>query len=86
MAKIYSFKTGKQISNGNKLKLKEYSLKITYECPKGHKFAEEYYSDKIMHFGVEECLKHSLNENENKYCPDCNEIVQIGKRDKKEPK
>ena len=86
MAKIYSFKTGKKISNGNKLKLKEYTLKVVFECPEGHEYSGEYTSDKMMHFGTEQCLKNAIDEHQNTFCPDCNEIVQIGKRDKEEPK
>ena len=40
----------------------------------------------MMHFGTEQCLKNAIDEHQNTFCPDCNEIVQIGKRDKEEPK
>jgi len=74
---IYDFKTKKRISSCNKLKLKEYSLKIIYECLKGHQFAEEYFSYKIIKFGVEECVKNSFDRNENKLCPECNETIYM---------
>ena len=84
--KVYSIKTGKKVSNGNTLSLKDYSLKVIYECPEGHLFAEEYYSDQINEYGVAECLKFSLENNEKRYCPECDEMVRVGKRRNDEPK
>ena len=78
--KIYNIKTGKKITNGKTLKLKEYTLRVIYECSDGHLFAEEYFSDKIMSYGMDECLKNSINENEKKFCPECDEVTKIGKR------
>ena len=78
--KIYNIKTGKKITNGKTLKLKEYTLRVIYECSDGHLFAEEYFSDKIMVYGMDECLKNSINQNEKKFCPECDEVIKIGKR------
>ena len=86
MGKIYSIKTGKKITNGSRLEFKEYSLKIIYECPNGHKFAEEYLSETINQVGMEKCIRDSIHRNEKAFCPDCDEVVEVGKRPKKEPK
>lgn len=85
-AKIYSIKDGKKLTNGKTLKLFDYSLKIIYQCPEGHLFAEEYYSEQIMKHGIDNCLRDSINLNEKKFCPQCDEVLEVGKRSKKEPK
>ena len=86
MGKLYSLKTGKKITNGTSLKLDSYCLRIVYECPNGHKFFEEYTSEHIMQHGMDACLKESISRHEKSFCPDCDEVVEVGKRPRKEPK
>ena len=57
MGKIYSIKTGKKITNGTRLELESYCLRIIYTCPNGHKYFEEYTSENIMKHGMDACLK-----------------------------
>ena len=84
--KIYSIKTGKKLTNGKPLKFYDYSLKIIYSCPEGHLFAEEYYSEQIMKHGIDNCLKDSINVNEKKFCPECDEVLEVGKRPRSDTK
>ncbi len=84
MGKIYSLKSGKKLTNGKPLEFLDYSLKIIFKCPKGHLFAEEYYSNQIMKHGIDNCLKESININEKKFCPECDEVLEIRKRSKEE--
>lgn len=86
MGKIYRFKDGKKLTNGKPLEFFDYSLKIIYKCPEGHFFAEEYYSEQIMKHGIDNCLKDSINSNEKKFCPECDEVIEVGKRPREEPK
>ena len=86
MGKIYSIKTGKKITNGTRLELEDYCLRIVYKCPNGHRYFYEYTSENIMKHGVDACLKESIDHHEKSFCPDCDEMVEVGKRPKKEPK
>ncbi len=86
MGKIYSIKTGKKITNGTRLELESYCLRIIYTCPNGHKYFEEYTSENIMKHGMDACLKESINNHDKIYCPECDEMVEVGKRPKPEPK
>lgn len=85
MGKLYDLKTGKKVTNGKRLVFKDYSLKIIFECPEGCLFAEEYYSEQIMKHGMDACLKESININEKRYCPSCDEFIKIGKRPRDNP-
>jgi hypothetical protein len=85
MGKLYNLKTRKKVTNGKPLVFKDYSLKIIFECPEGHLFSEEYYSEQIMKHGMDACLKESININEKRYCPACDEVVEIGKRPRDKP-
>jgi len=86
MGKLYSFKTGKIVTKGSRLEFKEYSLRIIYECPNGHKFAEEYLSETINQVGMEKCIKDSIHRNEKSFCPDCDEVLEVGKRSRSDTK
>lgn len=86
MGKIYNIKTGKKVTNGNPLYFKDYTLKIIFECPSGHLFAEEYYSEQTMKHGIDACLKESININEKKFCPVCDEVLEVGKRPRSDTK
>ena len=87
MSNVYCIKTKKKIDvkpekeptkerkrEGYSLKMRDYSLKIIFECPKGHLFSEEWYADKIDKYGALDCLEHSTMTNENIICPECLEI------------
>lgn len=85
MSNIYCIKTKKKIDkkepteeplDKNKvgfytLKMKDYILKVIFQCPKGHLFAEEWHSDKIIEYGAFDCLETSTIRNENILCPSC---------------
>ncbi len=87
MSNVYCIKTKKKISTesekstpkgrsgqGYSLKMRDYILKVIFECPKGHLFSEEWHSDKIEEYGAFDCLEHSTITNENIICPECLKI------------
>lgn len=85
MSNIYCIKTKKKIDKKESpeqsldkskvgfytLKMKDYTLKVIFQCPKGHLFAEEWHADKIQEYGAFECLETSTIRNENILCPSC---------------
>lgn len=79
MSNIYCIKTGKRIikDKGKRnesfysLKVRDYTLRIVFECPKGHLFYEEWHQDKLDEFGTINCLETSVYRNENVICPEC---------------
>jgi len=79
MSNIYCIKTGKRIikDKGKRnesfysLKVRDYILRIVFECPKGHLFYEEWHQDKLDEFGAINCLENSVYKNENIICPEC---------------
>lgn len=87
MAKIYCIKSKKEIPKDSprlkekrnqgfySLKMRDYILKVIFECPKGHLFSEEYHADKIEEYGLIECLNNSLVVNENILCPECTKNI-----------
>ena len=85
MAKIYSFRTGKKITNGTRIEYQDYCLRIIYECPNGHVFAEHFYSETINQVGMEKIIKDSIHRNEKAFCPDCDEVLEIRKRPRDNP-
>lgn len=87
MSNVYCIKTKKKISKesekstpkdrgrqGYSLKMRDYILKVIFECPRGHLFSEEWHADKIEEYGAFDCLEHSTITNENIICPECLKI------------
>ena len=83
---IYDFKTKKRISSGNDYRLKEYCLRVIYECPNGHLYAEEYDGKLISLHGLDKCLKDSIKMNEKRSCPKCDEELKVQFNNQEEPK
>ena len=92
MSNVYCIKTKKKLPEDQKdpenkrrevgfytLKMKDYTLKVIFQCPKGHLFAEEWHADKIQEYGAFDCLETSTIRNENILCPSC----LVEKSDKK---
>ena len=81
MSNVYCIKTKKKIEdktsskkrnkNFYSLQVRDYTLRIVFECPKGHLFYEEWHQDKLDEFGTINCLEKSVYENENVICPEC---------------
>lgn len=83
---IYDFKTKKRISSGNDYKLKEYYLRVIYECPNGHLYAEDYNGKLIALHGLDKCLKDSIRMNEKRSCQKCDEEMKVQFNNQEEPK
>lgn len=86
MSNIYCIKTKKKIDkkepteepldkkrkkNSYALKTMDYTLRVIFQCPKGHLFYEEWHKNKIDYFGIHECVEDSISKNENIICPEC---------------